>query len=36
MGRDFYQDVFHPAIVQAYQEGQRYQDNRDVIRKEWK
>jgi hypothetical protein len=36
MGRDFYQDVFHPAIAQAYREGKRYEDIRDVIRKEWK
>jgi hypothetical protein len=36
MGRDFYQDVFHPAIAQAYREGKRYEDIRDVIRKAWK
>jgi hypothetical protein len=36
MGREFYEDVFHPAIAQAYREGKRYEDIRDVIRKEWK
>jgi hypothetical protein len=36
MGRDFYDDVFHPAIVEAYRDGKRYQDIRDVIRKDWK
>lgn len=36
MGRDFYHDVFHPAIVQAHHDGKRYEDIRDVIRKDWK
>lgn len=36
MGSDFYHDVFHPAIVQAHRDGKRYEEIRDVIRKEWK
>jgi hypothetical protein len=36
MGPDFYHDVFHPAIVQAHRDGKRYEEIRDVIRKDWK
>ena len=36
MGADFYRDVFHPAIKQAYKEGKRYEDIRDTIRQAWK
>jgi hypothetical protein len=36
MGADFYRDVFHPAIEQAFKEGKRYEDIRDAIRKGWK
>jgi hypothetical protein len=36
MGRDFYESVFHPAVRQAFEEGQRYEDIRDTIRKDWK
>jgi hypothetical protein len=36
MGREFYDDVFHPAIQQAQKEGKRYEDIRDAIRKDWK
>jgi hypothetical protein len=36
MGREFYDDVFHPAILQAVHDGNRYEDIRDVLRKEWK
>jgi len=36
MGADFYRDVFHPAIEQAYRDGKRYEDIRDEIRKTWK
>lgn len=36
MGRDFYDQVFHPAIAQAFKEGKRYEEIRDVIRKDWK
>ena len=36
MGKDFYQEVFHPAIEQSFKEGKRYEDIRDSIRKDWK
>ena len=36
MGRDFYDQVFRPAIEQAVKEGKRYEDIRDAIRKDWK
>jgi hypothetical protein len=36
MGREFYQEVFHPAIKQAFKEGRRYEGIRDSIRKGWK
>ncbi len=36
MGREFYDQVFHPAIEQAVAEGKRYEDIRDQIRKDWK
>jgi hypothetical protein len=36
MGRDFYDEVFSPAIARAFEEGLRYEDIRDSIRKEWK
>jgi hypothetical protein len=36
MGQDFYEDVFSPAIAKAFEEGLRYEDIRDSIRKEWK
>lgn len=36
MGKDFYDQVFHPAIEQAVAEGKRYEDIRDQIRKDWK
>lgn len=36
MGREFYNDVFRPAIEAAYGEGKRYEDIRDSIRKDWK
>jgi hypothetical protein len=36
MGQEFYRDVFHPAIKQAFKEGRRYEDIRDSIRKPWK
>jgi hypothetical protein len=35
MGRSFYDDVFHPAIANAFSEGKRYEDIRDQIRKSW-
>jgi hypothetical protein len=36
MGEDFYQDVFAPAIAEAFQAGKDYTDIRDAIRKDWK
>ncbi|WP_457679978.1 hypothetical protein [Thermovibrio sp.] len=35
MGRDFYEKVFSPAILRAYEEGKDYVEIRDSIRKEW-
>jgi hypothetical protein len=36
MGRDFYADVFQPALQHAWDTGQRYEDIRDALRSEWK
>src|SRR5947209_18974691 len=36
MGRDFYHQVFQPAIEEAVESGRRYEDIRDSIRKAWK
>lgn len=36
MGREFYEDVFSPAVEQAFREGKDYKDIRDEIRKDWK
>jgi hypothetical protein len=36
MGSDFYESVFSPAIQSAFQEGKKYEDIRDEIRKDWK
>lgn len=36
MGREFYRQVFQPAIDAAYRAGQQYTDIRDTIRKTWK
>jgi hypothetical protein len=36
MGRDFYYDVFVPAIIEARAHGESYEDIRDSIRKPWK
>jgi hypothetical protein len=36
MGRDFYEEVFAPAILQAYEAGRSYRDIRDPIRRDWK
>ncbi len=35
MGRDFYEKVFSPAILKAYEEGKDYMEIRDSIREEW-
>lgn len=36
MGEDFYEQVFSPAIEAAKDKGEKYEDIRDAIRKEWK
>jgi hypothetical protein len=36
MGKEFYDEVFHPAIEQAFRDGKRYEEIRDSIRKGWK
>ena len=36
MGKEFYYEVFQPAIQQAFEEGRTYQSIRDTIRREWK
>lgn len=36
MGKEFYRDVFSPAIQEAFEEGKDYREIRDAIRKEWK
>jgi hypothetical protein len=35
MGREFYSEVFQPAIQNAWDGGQRYEDIRDTLRKQW-
>ena len=35
LGRDFYAQVFEPAIARAVAEGSRYEDIRDVLRHRW-
>jgi hypothetical protein len=35
LGRDFYVQVFEPAIARAVAEGSRYEDIRDVLRHGW-
>jgi hypothetical protein len=36
MGRSFYDQVFTPAIQEAFQKGMGYQEIRDSIREAWK
>jgi len=36
MGKDFYSQVFSPAIKEAFEEGKQYVEIRDSIRREWK
>lgn len=36
MGADFYEQVFAPAIQAAIERGERYEQFRDTIRKDWK
>jgi hypothetical protein len=35
MGRDFYAEIFQPAVRQAWDAGQRYEDIRDTLRNAW-
>jgi hypothetical protein len=36
MGAGFYREVFVPAITEAREQGKKYEEIRDAIRKEWK
>ncbi|HZR97501.1 MAG TPA: hypothetical protein VFE37_02275 [Chloroflexota bacterium] len=36
MGKPFYERVFAPAVRQAFEAGERYEQVRDAIRAEWK
>lgn len=36
MGAPFYQQVFHPAIAEAFRAGKRYEQIRDTIRAGWR
>lgn len=36
MGAGFYEDVFVPAITEARDQGKKYEEIRDAIRREWK
>jgi hypothetical protein len=36
MGRDFYEEVFRPAIEKAYKDRMSYTAIRDSIRRDWK
>jgi hypothetical protein len=36
MGREFYNDVFEPAISKARERGRTYESIRDSIRRSWK
>jgi hypothetical protein len=36
MGEPFYERVFAPAVRQAFERGERYEQVRDAIRAEWK
>jgi len=35
MGKEFYEKVFSPTIEKLYQEGKKYEEIRDSVRKEW-
>src|SRR5215471_17597732 len=35
MGKTFYRRVFQPAVRQAWAEGKKYEQIRDVLRTEW-
>jgi hypothetical protein len=36
MGREFYREVFSPAVQQGRDKGQSYEDMRDRLRRRWK
>jgi hypothetical protein len=36
MGAGFYREVFVPAVTEARDQGKKYEEIRDAIRKEWK
>lgn len=36
MGKEFYSEVFAPAIREAFDEEKEYREIRDAIRREWK
>lgn len=36
MGREFYREVFEPAVRQAREHGKTYESIRDTIRRRWK
>ncbi len=36
MGSDFYNDVFSPAVENAFEAGKDYMEIRDTLRKDWK
>ncbi len=36
MGADFYRTVFAPAIAGHFDRGERYEEIRDVVRREWR
>lgn len=35
MGREFYTEVFQPAVQRAWDAGRSYEDIRDTLRSEW-
>ena len=35
MGREFYAEVFQPAVQKAWDEDKKYEDIRDELRKDW-
>lgn len=35
MGEEFYHNIFQPAVLQAWEGGQRYEEIRDALRESW-
>ncbi|NTU81771.1 MAG: hypothetical protein HGA45_20730 [Chloroflexales bacterium] len=35
MGEAFYREVFQPAVLKAWEDGQRYEEIRDALREPW-